>query len=168
MPRLSLLPIVVLILLVQPAVAQRTRNQARPPPPRRAMDHADVDRWRYLSGQRYSDDGAWAAWREWPDTIGDGEVIVRSTDGRTTHRIARGDNGQVTTDGRFAVALVKPAYDSTRAAKMAGKKGEKLPKDSLVVIDLATGSRFGYAKVKSFALPERAGGVTPCPSPAWR
>lgn len=151
--------LILLVVAVPSVHAQRRSRPAPPPPPKKAMDHADVDRWRYVSGQRLSDDGAWAVWREWPDTIGDGEVVVRSTDGRTTHRIVRGDNGQVTADSRFAVAIVKPPYDSTRAAKMAGKKGDKLPKDSLVVIDLATGTRFGYGRVKSYAVPERAGGV---------
>jgi len=142
------------LLLITTALTLVASAQEKKP-----LDHDAYVRWRSVEDESISQNGRWAAWREAPDTIGDSDVIVSRTDGGTRYVIARGDNPRFTPDGRWLVALVKPPYDSTRAAKVDGKKGDDLPKDSLAVLDLDSGEVTMMGPVKSFAVAEDAGDV---------
>jgi dipeptidyl aminopeptidase/acylaminoacyl peptidase len=124
---------------------------------RKPLDHDAYERWRYISDELLSHDGRWAAWREAPDTIGDSDVVVRRIGSDTLYVIERGDDPRFAPGGRWLVALVKSPYDSTRAAKIDGKKDDDLPKDSLAILDLGTGRISKLGPVKSFALPDDAG-----------
>lgn len=126
---------------------------------KKPLDHDAYTRWRSIEDQNLSHNGRWAAWREAPDTIGDSDVIVRRTDGSSRYVIARGDDPRFTPDSRWLVAIVKPPYDSTRAAKIKGKKDDHLPKDSLAVLDLMSGTLSVMGPVKSFAVAEDAGDI---------
>ena len=151
MRRLSRLLTVSTVLLTIAATAFPASALAQE---KKQLTHEDYERWKTISDEALSDDGAWAVWREAPDTVGDGRVVVRSTDGRTTHVIERGDSPAFIADGGFVVAMVHPPYDSTRQAKIDGKSGDELPQDSLIALDLSDGSRTGWANVDSYRLPE--------------
>jgi dipeptidyl aminopeptidase/acylaminoacyl peptidase len=143
------LPLAALLSLVAalPVVAQE----------KRALDHSDYVKWKTISDSRISHDGAWAAWRGAPDTIGDGEARVRRTDGTTSLTIPRGDDPRFA--GRFLIATVHPAYDSVRTAKVDGLMADDLPKDSVAVLDLSTGSIQMYGPSSSFKVPKDEAGV---------
>ncbi|MBO6576936.1 MAG: S9 family peptidase [Rhodothermales bacterium] len=138
----SLLPCLLGLLIAQPTLSQE----------RRALDHSDYQLWKSISDQRLSPDGRWAAWREAPDTVGDGLVHIARTDGSDSHIVARGDNPMFA-DGYVAV-LVHPPYDSTRQARIDGKKGQGLPEDSLAVVRLSDGSRSLFGPVRSYRVAE--------------
>ena len=57
------------------------------------------------------------------------------------------------TDGKYVAAVVKPAYDDVRALKLKKTAISKMPKDSLYVINLASGEMNKIARVKNFQLP---------------
>ncbi|NNF04437.1 MAG: S9 family peptidase [Rhodothermales bacterium] len=147
LPLLSALTIALTIVTTAPSLAQE----------KKPLTHDDYERWSSISDEALSKDGDWAVWREAPDTIGDGRVVVRSTDGRRMYVIERGDSPAFGADGGFLVAMVHPPYDSTRQAKLDGKSGDDLPQDSLVVLDLSSGARTAWADVDSYRLPEDGG-----------
>ena len=73
-----------------------------------------------------SADGSWVAFGVWPE-LGDGEVRITSANGRTTHTIERGERPQLSKNGRWAGAIVKPpAIEAENADKDAPKNGLKL------------------------------------------
>ena len=61
--------------------------------PKKVLTQADWDHWRSISGATLSNDGRWAAYTLIPQ-VGDGELIVRSTQGNTEYRVPRGFLGR--------------------------------------------------------------------------
>ena len=77
---------VALFVLVVPAAAQA-------PVSKRALTQADWDRWRSIAGAALSNDGKWAGYTLIPQ-VGDGEMVIRSTQGTTEYRVPRGFLGR--------------------------------------------------------------------------
>jgi dienelactone hydrolase len=77
--------------------------------------------------------------------------------GYTKYVFARGYLAQFTPDSRFLVMRLKAPFKLTRDAKKKKVKADQLPKDSLLVFNLETGNRIGFANVKSFTLPKESG-----------
>ena len=66
---------------------------AQAPAPKRALTQADWDHWRSITGAVLSRDGKWAAYTLVP-LVGDGELVIRSTQGATEYRVPRGYLGR--------------------------------------------------------------------------
>src|SRR4051812_26041433 len=60
---------------------------------KRPLTQADWDTWRAISGTSLSADGRWLAYTLAPQ-VGDGELIVRSTDGSAEWHVPRGYIGR--------------------------------------------------------------------------
>jgi dienelactone hydrolase len=73
------------------------------------------------------------------------------------YTFARGYLAQFTPDSRFLVMRLKAPFKLMREAKKKKAKADQLPKDSLLVFNLETGNRIGFANVKSFTLPKERG-----------
>ncbi len=110
---------------------------AQAPSAKRPLTQADWDRWRTITGATLSHDGRWAAYTLVPQ-VGDGELVIRATQGTTEYRVPRGYLGrpnnvpgglrppaganpegepagptaspaQFSADSRFVVVLVQPS-----------------------------------------------------------
>lgn len=60
---------------------------------KRVLTQADWDHWRSISGATLSNDGKWVAYTLIPQ-VGDGELIVRSTQGNPEYKVPRGFLGR--------------------------------------------------------------------------
>src|SRR5687768_12104146 len=60
---------------------------------KRVLTQADWDRWKSINGAALSNDGKWAAYSIAP-LVGDGELVLRATNGTTEYRIPRGYLGR--------------------------------------------------------------------------
>src|SRR6266850_7517892 len=60
---------------------------------KRVLTQADWDRWKSINGAALSNDGKWAAYSLAP-LVGDGELVLRATNGTTEYRIPRGYLGR--------------------------------------------------------------------------
>ncbi len=125
---------------------------ALPAQAQRALTHDDYSAWSRIQDEAISPDGAWAAWVQQPYER-DATLHVRSTDARTLWTFARGTGPVFTDDARYVAFAIAPPRDSTRQAKLDGKKGDKLPQDSLGVVDLSSGSVFKAPQLKSMRMP---------------
>jgi hypothetical protein len=76
---------VVLSIFAGPLAAQAT--------PKRALTQADWDTWRTINGATLSNDGRWAVYTLIPQ-VGDGELVIRATQGTTEYRVSRGFLGR--------------------------------------------------------------------------
>jgi dipeptidyl aminopeptidase/acylaminoacyl peptidase len=121
---------------------------------KRPLDHDVYDGWRSIAGQQLSDDGVWILYVLEPRE-GDVELHVQSVDLSESYEIPRGEQARFSDDGRFAVFVIKPELAAVREAK---QEDEDEPKDSLGVLDLNSGAITRVERVKSFKLPEEAGG----------
>jgi dipeptidyl aminopeptidase/acylaminoacyl peptidase len=168
----------ILFLLACAAPLLRADISARPPA-KRPITHADFDAWRSISASpALSRDGKWLAYAFMPFE-GDGDVIVRelATSREITIPVgalppppltASDENPErpaprrevsfaFTSDARFLVATTFPAQAKILAAKRAKKKADALPKDGLVIINLATGAQERIDDVKNMQVPARGG-----------
>jgi hypothetical protein len=121
---------------------------------KRPLDHDVYDGWRSIAGQQLSDDGVWILYVLEPRE-GDAELHVQSVDLSESYEIPRGEQARFSDDGRFVVFVIKPELAAIREAK---QEDEDEPKDSLGVLDLNSGAITRVERVKSFKLPEEAGG----------
>jgi dipeptidyl aminopeptidase/acylaminoacyl peptidase len=122
----------------------------------RPLDHEAYERWRTIEQEALSRDGTWVSYVLEPQQ-GDAELVVRATGAATEYRVPRGRDARFAPSGSHVVFVIKPEYAAVRAAKVAKKRGDDLPKDSLGILDLATGNIVRVEKVKSFRVPERGG-----------
>jgi dipeptidyl aminopeptidase/acylaminoacyl peptidase len=141
---------------------------------KRPLNHRDYDGWRTIAGQQLSPDGKFLAYAVFPQE-GDGEVIVRSlVTGKETRfpagsrpapaatseeapaAEARGVTIAFSSDSRTAVFSTFPAKADTDKAKKDKKTADQMPKDGMMIVNLASGQATPIARVKRFVLAENA------------
>jgi dipeptidyl aminopeptidase/acylaminoacyl peptidase len=139
-----IVPFLALAVLPLPAHAQKP------------LDHDAYDRWRTIGQETLSRDGRWVSYLLEPQQ-GDAELVVRATGAAAEYRVSRGRDARFAPGGTHLLFLIKPEFAAVRAAKVARKRPDQMPKDSLGILDLATGGTVRVELVKSFRVPERGG-----------
>ena len=145
---------------------------------KRPLNHHDYDGWRAIAGQHLSADGKFLAYSVFPQE-GDGEVIVRNlVTGKDRHEPAgarpvpdaapvpeegpppppRGVTVAFSSDNRTLVFSTFPSKVETGKAKKDQKTPAQMPKDGMVIVDLASGKTTRVERVKRFQMPEKASG----------
>ena len=124
---------------------------------KKPLDHSVYDSWERIDEKLISANGKFVVY-----TIavqeGDSKLIIQSTKGDILREIPRGYNATITEDDKFVVCRIKPTYKQTRDAKIAKKKPDEMPKDSLGIYDIENVKLEKIARVKSYKTPEKAGG----------
>ena len=128
---------------------------------KRPLTAADYDRWQSVRTEKISNDGRWIAYQVDPQD-GDGRLEVVATtlaNGNTQKRYVfpRGYLAQFTPDSKFLVMRLKVPVADARKAKLKKRKADDMPKDSLLVLNTATGEMTKLPNVKSFAFGKDAG-----------
>src|SRR5689334_22000998 len=142
---------------------------------KRALTPADWDHWRSIAGATLSADGKWALYSLVPQ-VGDGELVVRSTQGSTEYRVPRGFIGrpQMVAGGRgdsasapapavfsssskFALALTYAPMSEFEKARREKRRPADQPKASLAIVSLADGKVTSIPRVRSFRVARDAG-----------
>ena len=124
---------------------------------KRPLTAADYDRWQSVRLEKLSNNGQWISYQIDPQE-GDGLLLITAV-GSTApkYRFARGYDARFSADSRFLVAKLKAPLADTRKAKLKKKKPDEMPKDSLVVVDLASGKSTKFPTVKSYMLAKEGG-----------
>lgn len=125
---------------------------------KKPLDHTVYDQWQSIKDVKLSEDGNWVAYTITPQE-GDANLIVKHLKTGQTVTIERGAQVQFTNDNRFLIAKIKPTFNETRQAKIAKKKPEEMPKDSLAIVTLNKGTIQKIPAVKSYQLPEFGNGL---------
>ena len=140
---------VAILLFSQSALAQQKRS----------LTHADYDGWESLSAEKITKNGKFVGYQISPQD-GDGRVEIfpfKSPNQKIS--IPRGTGLVFTADDTFALGRIVAQKDSIHALKLKKKKGDELPKDSLFLLNLASGNLEKLARVKSFASPSEKGSL---------
>ena len=127
------------------------------PDEKKPLTHSVYDDWNKVSGECISNDGIWVAYVIDPQEGDNRLVIANITTGRAD-TIARGDGPRISQDSRFAAFAINPFFADIRKAKIAKKKADDLPKDSLGIMELGKSSILRIPRVKSFTMPEKGAG----------
>ena len=85
---------------------------------------------------------------------GDGTLYFRIVGKKGDHviKIPRGYQPRILDNEDFAVCLIKPEFQKTRRAKIKKLTGDKLPQDSVAIVNLRNGRIQKFPNVKSFQL----------------
>ena len=120
---------------------------------KKPLDHTVYDQWQSIREVLLSNDGNWMSYTVAPQE-GDNILYVKHLKTNQTIIIERGAQAKFSENNAFLIAKIKPKFDETRKAKIGKKKPEEMPKDSLVILTLATGNLNKIPAVKSFQIPE--------------
>ena len=120
---------------------------------KKPLDHSVYDAWQGVGATSITPEGHVLAYEVNPQE-GDGVLTLRiyGKKSERTIEIPRGYRVTLLDDESHAVCLIKAPFQDTRKAKIAKKKGDQLPKDSLAVIDLKTGQLTKFPDVKSYKI----------------
>ena len=141
------------IALTLPCLLAALALQAQKKP----LDHSVFDSWQGVSNPAVSANGQVISYEVNPQE-GDGVLTLRvsAKKGERVIEIPRGHQTALLDDGSYAVCLIKPHFQDTRKAKIDGKKGDALPKDSLAVVNLGTGAIVKFPSVKGYKIGKHA------------
>ncbi len=123
-----------------------------------ALDHSVYDQWESIRESIWQPQGKFICYNISPQE-GDAVLIVKNINSKSEIAIPRGAQPVFTEDGNYLIAKIKPRFSETRKAKIDKKKPDEMPKDSLVIVTLASGSINIIPTVKSFQVPEFGNGL---------
>lgn len=117
------------------------------PARKKPLDHSVYDAWERVTDVSLTPDGAYLGYRVAVQQ-GDGRLLIRRTADGAQLSIPRGEALRM--DGKRAYCNIKPPYAAVRAAKIKKVKKDKMPQDSLAVIDLSTMQLSKFPGMKRF------------------
>lgn len=120
---------------------------------KKPLDHSVYDGWKSIRSVAFTNDGAWIGDIIAPQE-GDAILEVRPTGGGKTLTIDRVSTYRFSQDSKFLVATVIPKLEDTKKARRDKVKPEDMPKNALVIVNLASGERFEREKVAAFTMAE--------------
>ena len=120
---------------------------------KKELDHTVYDSWQSIRETSFHPQGKYIVYAIVPQE-GDGTFIIRNVKTGNELSIARATQAVFTENGEYLVAKIKPSFIETRKAKIDKKKADEMPKDSLVIVELATNTIQKIPSVKSFQLAE--------------
>ena len=137
----------ILLLTVLLALPLTLAAQKKP------LDHDVYDGWQAVSGTALSPSGKVVTYSVNPQE-GDGTLYFRiaGKKGARVIEIPRGYQARILDNDTYAVCLIKPEFQKTRRAKIKKLTGDKLPQDSLAIINLQNGDIRKFPNVKSFQM----------------
>ena len=137
----------ILLLTVLLALPLALAAQKKP------LDHDVYDGWQAVSGTALSPSGHVITYAVNPQE-GDGTLYFRIVGKKGDHviKIPRGYQPRILDNEDFAVCLIKPEFQKTRRAKIKKLTGDKLPQDSVAIVNLRNGRIQKFPNVKSFQL----------------
>ena len=120
---------------------------------KKELDHTVYDSWQSIRETSFHPQGKYIVYSIVPQE-GDGTFIIRNVKTGNELSIARATQAVFTENGEYLVAKIKPSFAETRKAKIDKKKADEMPKDSLVIVELATNTIQKIPSVKNFQLAE--------------
>nr|NQU93677.1 S9 family peptidase [Bacteroidota bacterium] len=117
------------------------------------LDHSIYESWKIIKNPQISNDGRWTSYEVNPHK-GDGWLYIYDLKNSRYDSVQRGYEAKFSADSKFLAFKIKPQEDTTRKAKLAKKKKDELPKDSLGIWVLEKDDIQKIARVKSFKLAQ--------------
>ena len=125
---------------------------------KKELDHTVYDSWQSIRETSFHPQGKFIVYAIAPQE-GDGSFIIRNVKTGNELSIPRATQAVFTENGEYLVAKIKPSFAETRKAKIDKKKADEMPKDSLVIVELATSAIQKIPSVKSFQLAEHGNDI---------
>ena len=119
-----------------------------------ALDHSVYDSWNSLKGISVPQNGNVLLYTIAPGE-GDATLVIEDLKLGKKIEVPRGTRAKLSQDGSKVVAVINPLFSQTRDAKIKKAKKEDMPKDTLAIIDIASGEIKKFANYKSHSTPDK-------------
>lgn len=138
--------VILLILLIPNYSILQEQEQLKSPKPIELQDILD---WKNIRNTQISNDGKWFSYVLVPNE-GDGDVLVRQTDGDKEHKFSIGKNSGATdfsADSKWFAFTISP---DTKESEQAKKSKKKLY-NKIGLLNLTSGEKIEFDKVRRFS-----------------
>jgi dienelactone hydrolase len=122
---------------------------------KRPLQHSDYDAWKAISETKITPNGHWIAYVLSPQD-GDNKLILYPLLGNAIDTVERASDLWLSQDSQWAAYKISPAKSIVKAAKLAKKKKEEMPKDSIGIHSFTTFENIKFGNIKSFIFPEKS------------
>ncbi|MCP9766637.1 S9 family peptidase [Lacihabitans sp. LS3-19] len=122
---------------------------------KRPMLHTDYDGWNAITETKITPNGHWVSYILKPQD-GDSKLVFYPLLGNAIDSIERASDVWISQDSKWAAYKISPSKKTTRDAKMAKKKKEEMPKDSIGIHSFVSFENIKFSDVKSFVFPEKS------------
>ncbi|GIV37078.1 MAG: peptidase S9 [Cyclobacteriaceae bacterium] len=133
------------------------KKKVSPPPGQVPLTHAVYDSWKEIPYRALTPDGAYAVYLINPQD-GDGKAVFHNLNTNIQDSVQRAAGISITWDSRHAIFKIKPQKNLVQELRRQKKKKDDLPKDSLGIYHFASRKTEKIPDVRSFKIPEKAGG----------
>lgn len=124
---------------------------------KKPLDHTVYDQWNTVGGHSMTDNGRYASHYMTKDE-GDCTLTIIDLTDNSKRVVERGTKAKFTADGKMILFTIRPSVVQLQEAKIKKYKEDKMPKDTLGMMDLATGKIEKHPFVKSYDIPQDKGG----------
>ena len=105
---------------------------------KRPLDHSVYDSWQSISDHKASNNGEWVLYKV-DEQQGDSYAVFYNVLTKNQHKVDRVDRYSIHPTTGKAVFTLSPTYKESREARIAKKRPNQMPKDSLGILNLSTG-----------------------------
>jgi len=144
-----LLPLFLISILVQPAVAQTGKK---------SLNHDAIEAWNRITETIISPDGKFIAYKTEP-WKGDTELFLYNSKGEKIRSFLCGSGAGFTFSSDFLVFDIAPAADNVRELKIQKTKKEDMPVKSSAIYDLKKGELSTIDRCKAIKVPGKWTGI---------
>ena len=120
---------------------------------KKPLDHSVYDTWKRISTSTMSKDGKFNLYVV-SAPLGDGYLVQHNLLTGASSTIDRGKAPSLTFDGKYAVCRISPYYEETDKARIAKKKADEMPKDTLCIWTLGQSNLTKYPFLSSLKMAE--------------
>ena len=121
---------------------------------KKVLTHDVYDSWKSIGGIKTSNNGAWITFTISPQE-GNSVFEVKKTDGSKSYKFDRGVNVQFTEDSQYLIATLTPTREELKEATDKKVPVNDRPKNSLLILNLATGQETKLERVGSFSMASK-------------
>ncbi|MCP9746150.1 S9 family peptidase [Lacihabitans sp. CS3-21] len=122
---------------------------------KRPLQHSDYDAWKAISETKITPNGHWVAYVLSPQD-GDNKLILYPLLGNAIDTVERASDLWLSQDSQWGAYKISPSKSIVKAAKLAKKKKEDMPKDSIGIHSFTTFETIKFGNIKSFIFPEKS------------
>ncbi len=116
---------------------------------KKPLDHTVYDDWKSITSTKLTSDGKYLVYEVNPQE-GDGTLIVRRLSDGKEMRLPRGYKARLAQDNKTACVLIKSPFAEIRKKRNKNTPKDKMPKDSLALIDFNNWSITKLERIKSY------------------
>jgi dipeptidyl aminopeptidase/acylaminoacyl peptidase len=144
------------LVVCSTAVSQKSKS-SQPVIQKKPLSHDVYDNWKEIPYRALTNDGSFAVYTINPQD-GDGKVVFQNLKALMQDSVKRAAGISLTWDSKHAIFKINPPKELVKDLRRQKKKKEELPKDSLGIYFFSTRKTEKIPEVKSYKIPEKAGG----------